>query len=120
MQYSLVRRRLDGPGAPLQKVAQHVRFDRQYDDEADSDHLEEDIDVEQVECVADDADHEGADERVTDVAATAQEARAANDDCGNGVELEQVAVQRPHTIAFAMVRTAAATSATTKKEFGMP
>ena len=91
---SLGPRRLNGPRARLQMTAQHVGLDRHDDDEADGDHLEEDVDVEQVERVADHADHHRADQRVADVAAPAEKARAADDDRGDGVEFEQIAVER--------------------------
>ena len=91
---SLRPRRLQGARPRLEMVAQHIRLDRHHDDQADGDHLEEDVDVEQVERVADDADHHRADERVADMAAPAEEARAADDHRGDRVELEQVAVER--------------------------
>ena len=62
--------------------------------EADGDHLEEDVDVEQVERVADHSDHHRADEGVADMAPPAEKARAADDDRGDRVELEQIAIER--------------------------
>jgi hypothetical protein len=61
--------------------------------EADGDHLEEDVDAEQVERVADDADQHRADERMAEMPAAAKEARATDDHRGDGVEFEKVAVE---------------------------
>ena len=91
---SLRARGLERSRPRFKTVPEHVGFDRYDNDQADGDHLEKDVDVEQVERVADHADHHRADERVADVPAPAEEARAADDDRGNGVEFEQIAVER--------------------------
>ena len=73
------------------RAAHHVGLDRQHDDDADDDRLQERVDVQQVHPVADHADHQRADQRVDDGAAAAEEAGAADDHRGDRVELGQVA-----------------------------
>ena len=91
------RARLLGARARFETVAQHVGLDRQHDDRADGDHLEIDVDVVQVQRVADHADHHRADQRMADMAASAEETRPADDHGGDRVELQEIAVERRAT-----------------------
>lgn len=67
--------------------AQRVGEDRQRDHPADDDLLPEGGDVEQVQPVADDGEHERTDEGAERAAGTACEAGAADDDGSDRVEL---------------------------------
>ena len=70
-------------------VADDIRLDREHDHDADDHRLEERVDVEQVHPVPDDPDHQRADDRVADVPSAAEEARPADDDRRDGVELRE-------------------------------
>src|SRR6478735_5099418 len=73
---------------------QHLRIDvddqrREQDQAADQD-LEEAVDLDVVETVVEDAEHEETNDRVADAPAPAEQARAADDHGGDRVEQEGV------------------------------
>src|SRR5271166_2158846 len=59
-------------------------------DEAADEDLEEAVDLDVVEAIVEDAEHEEADDRIADAAAAAEEARSADHHRGDGVEQEGV------------------------------
>jgi hypothetical protein len=72
-------RGLQGPESVFDALADGVEPDRQNQDQSDGDHLVERVDVEEVQTVSQDADHQGADECVRYLPAAAEEAGAADD-----------------------------------------
>ena len=61
---------------------------RRQQDQAANQYLQKAVDVDVVEAVVEDPEHEQADDGVADAAAAAEQAGAADDDGGDGVEQE--------------------------------
>jgi hypothetical protein len=84
-QYALV-----GSSLP-QSLRIDVDDERRQQDEAADQYLQETVDVDVIQSVVENAEHEQADDGVADSAAAAEEAGAADDDGGDGIE--QVGVE---------------------------
>src|SRR6185437_6692983 len=72
---------------PALPLAESIGQDRGQDDDANDDALQIRVDVSQVERVVQHTNEHGAAERPENRSAATREGRAANDDCGNDIEL---------------------------------
>jgi hypothetical protein len=79
--------------ALLEVTAQNVRFNSQYDHDTNDDELKEDVDVEKVERVAEDTDHQCPNQGVPNIAASAEKTRSPDDHSRDRVEFRKVAEQ---------------------------
>src|SRR5829696_7506440 len=80
--------------ALLEPAPEHVELDRYDHDHARRHELVVDVDVQEVETVLDDADDERADDHIDGRPPASEEARAADDDCGDGGKLLELARRR--------------------------
>src|SRR5438445_5945469 len=75
-------------------LTDEVRPDREHDDQADQNHLDERGDVQQIQPVAQDGDHQDPEERPRQAPLPATQAGAADHHRGDGVELLALADRR--------------------------